>query len=147
MPTNLLRKASKPALSEARAKPSIRREIVITAGRVKIGARLAVTATAERLWAALPIYSTAETWGDSLHFETPVESGRERGAKVNGIAGEIYYWSEDDRVLIVFGPTPISRPGEIRLPRPCNLLATTSDDVSALRIVTPGEKVSVVAVR
>ena len=95
------------------------------------------------LWAALPLFSTAETWGDSLHFETPIETGRERGARLSGKIGEIYFWADDDRVLIVFGPTPISRPDEIRLPRPCNVLARTSDDVRALKVVTPGEKVSI----
>jgi len=125
--------------------PSQRRVVLIKAGHIAIEARLADTATAARLWAALPIYSTAETWGDSLHFEVPFQSGRERGAKMNGAAGEIYFWPDDARVLIVFGPTPISRTGEIRLPRPCNILATTRDDVGALRAVTPGEKVSVTA--
>jgi hypothetical protein len=31
----------------------------------------------------------------------------------------------------------------MRLPRPCNVLATTEDDVRALGVVTPGEKVAI----
>jgi hypothetical protein len=144
MPTNVLRNAprrTRPAADGCRGVGP--REIEITAGGVTIRAVLADTATADRLWAALPLFSTAETWGQSLHFEVPIESGRERGARQLGELGEIYYWSDDDRVLIVFGPTPISRANEIRLPRPCNVLARTSDDVSALKPVTPGEKVRV----
>jgi hypothetical protein len=119
------------------------RRILITAGRIKIRAHLLDTATADRIWRALPLYSTAETWGQSLHFETPVESGRERNARTIAAAGDICFWVEDDRVIIAFGPTPISRPGELRLPRPCNLWARALDDVRVLKAVRPGEKVSV----
>ena len=145
MPTNILRNAvTRPESSDGPAHAEGTRDVVITAGRVSIRARLESTATAGRLWAALPLHSTAERWGDSLHFELPIESGRERGARQIGTVGEIYYWSDEDRILIVFGRTPISRPGDIRLPRPCNLLARSTDDVTAFRNVTPGEKVSVV---
>ena len=101
--------------------------------------------TADRIWSTLPIYSTAETWGQSLHFETPVETGRDRTARTLAQPGDICFWSEDDRILIAFGPTPISRPGEIRLPRPCNIWAKALDDVTPLKDVSPGEKVSVTA--
>lgn len=149
MPTNILRKTGKSSseAAGARAPAGVAREILIRAGRVAIMARLADTPTAARIWAALPLHSTAETWGESLHFEVPVPSGRERGARINGVAGEIYFWAEDARVLIVYGQTPISRRGEMRLPRPCNLLATTDDDITALRAVTPGEKVAVLRAR
>lgn len=147
MPTNILRSSSRPAGTRVSPRSRPVREVLITAGRVRIRAKLANSITADRIWAALPIYSTAETWGHSLHFETPIESGRERGAKTLGVIGEVYYWAEEDRILIVFGPTPISARGELRLPRPCNVLATTADDVTLLKRVTPGEKVSVVAVK
>jgi hypothetical protein len=119
------------------------RRILIRVGRVKIRARLLDTPTADRLWRALPLFSTAETWGQSIHFETPVESGRERNARTIAVPGDICFWVEDDRVIIAFGPTPISRPGELRLPRPCNLWARALDDVRVLLAVRPGEKVSV----
>ena len=70
-------------------------------------------------------------------------SGRERGARQLGEPGDIYFWVEDDRIMIVFGRTPISRPGEMRLPRPCNLWARALEDVGVLKAVRPGEKVTV----
>jgi hypothetical protein len=143
MPTNILRARSpKPTPPSPRARP--RREVVITAGSVRVRAVLLATTTADRIWTALPIHSTAETWGDCIHFETPVETGRERGAKRTVAAGEVCYWSEDDRVIIAFGPTPISGAGEIRLPSPCNVWARALDDVAALAAVTPGERASIV---
>ena len=89
------------------------------------------------------VFSTVIMGIVGVHFDLPVVCGRERGARINGRAGEIYYWSEDERIIIPFGPTPISRPDEMRLPRPCNVLATTQDDVTRLSVVTPGEKVSI----
>ena len=91
----------------------------------------------------LPFLAAAEPWGDAIHFETYVETGRDRGAVVNGRPGEIYFWAEDDRIIIPFGPTPISRPGEIRLPRPCNPIALALDDLNVLKRARPGEMVTV----
>ena len=149
MPTNILRNRSikapaRQAKSEADARRPPRR-ILIRAGRVSIHIKLLDTKTADRVWLALPIHSTAETWGRAIHFETPVETGRERGARSISEAGDICFWSEDDRVIIGFGPTPLSRAGEIRLPRPCNVWAKAEDDVALLKAVVPGEKVSMTA--
>lgn len=121
------------------------RSVLISAGRVVIRAELAATATADRIWAALPIRSTAETWGQALQFETPVESGRDRTARALAEIGDLHFWTENDRVLIPFGRTPISRPGEIRLPSPCNVWAKAIDDVTLLKDVAPGEKVELTA--
>ncbi len=117
--------------------------VLIRAGNVAIRARLLATPTADRIWSALPVYTTAETWGAALHFETHIETGRETRARALVKAGEIAFWSEDDRIIIGFGLTPLSRPGEIRLPVPCNIWATALDDVSALSAVNPGERVAV----
>jgi hypothetical protein len=101
------------------------------------------TPTADRLWAALPLFSFAEPWGDSLHFRTPIETGRERGARMLCEPGDICFWISEDRVIIPFGRTPISRPGEIRLPSICNLWARALDDVRVLKAVRPGDKIEV----
>lgn len=145
MPTNILRADNKkPA---AGRKPVRRagaaREIVIRAGKVVIRARLLDTPTADRVWNQIPIYSAAEPWGQSIHFETTIETGREATAKQNVKAGDIVYWVEDDRVIIGWGMTPISKAGEIRMPSPVNVFARALDDVAALAAVRPGERVSV----
>jgi hypothetical protein len=148
MPTNIPRKRGTAVARRSAGPPPASgapRVVLIKAGRVAIRAELLATPTAERIWSALPLYSTAETWGPSVHFETPVETERERAARATIQAGDICYWSEDDRVIIVFGPTPLARQGELRLPRPCNLWAKALDDVALLKTVVPGEKVSVTA--
>jgi uncharacterized protein len=146
MPTNLLRRAPNAVTgsrTKAPARPDGPRWVVIKAGRVTIRAELLETKTADRVWQQLPLYSTVETWGEAIHFETPVETGRERTAKAISGQGDICFWTEDDRIIIVFGPTPIANAGELRLPKPCNVWAKTADDVTLLKKVTPGEKVSV----
>jgi uncharacterized protein len=146
-PTNLLRpskKAPRPAAAGAKQPRAQRREILIRAGDVVIRARLLATPTADHLWAALPIYTTAETWGAAIHCQTPVESGRETGAKSKVTAGEIAFWCEEDRIIIGFGKTPLSKTaGEIALPVPCNVWAAALDDVAALAGVAPGARVAV----
>ncbi|MCB1507158.1 MAG: hypothetical protein KDJ47_19510 [Hyphomicrobiaceae bacterium] len=105
-------------------------------------ARLRDTATADRIWQSLPLFAAAEPWGESIHFEIPVSSGRDRAARINGTLGEICYWPDERRIIIAYGPTPLSRPGEIRMPVPVNIVADTLGDVGDLRLVRPGEKIS-----
>lgn len=144
MPTNILRKSNRSAPHSAVRGPAatVPRVIVLEIGRFKIRVALAATPTADRIWSALPLFSTAETWGDSIHFEIPVKSGRDRTARLNVLAGDICFWSEDDRVLLGWGPTPISLPTEIRLMAPCNIWGRALDDPSVLAAVTPGEQVA-----
>lgn len=146
-PTNILRgdnTASKPVTKKPRVAGE-RREIVIRAGRAVIRARLLDTPTAARIWTQLPIYSAAHIWGQSIHFETHVETGREPAARRNLKPGDIGYWVEDDRVIIPWGMTPLSKIGECRMPSPVNVWAIALDDVAAFAVVRPAERVSILA--
>lgn len=142
MPTNLWRAKSKPDLrAQAAAAQGAPRMALLVAGAISIRLQLLDTATASVIWRALPIYSTAETWGECVHFELPLEAGRDRTAVINGCKQDVYFWADDDRVVVPFGPTPISGPNEIRLMRPCNRWAVALDDVSLLIDVWPGQKI------
>lgn len=151
MPTNFLRRPAETVPNASSVKNrKLRRQddtcvISIRIGRRTVRAQLYDTPTAARFWTTLPYYGIAETWGQSVHFETRAETGRERGAVINARPGELYFWAEDDRIIIPFGPTPISRPGEMRLPRPCNPIAMALDDLTVLNDVVPGEKVVIEA--
>jgi hypothetical protein len=129
MPTNLLRDRNRAVppdreLERHRARKPRDRRIVITAGRVKIRAQLLDTPTAERVWQALPLHSTAETWGQAIHFETPVESGRERNARLLSEPGDIYFWVE-------------GRPGGHRLRPDPHLAARRSASAAPLQPLGP----------
>ena len=146
-PTNTMRPSTAALSSEQRESrrkgPPSRREILIRVGPVALRARLCDTPTADRIWQALPIYSTAKIWGGSIHFETPIDTGRERGATSTAARGDILFWVEEHRVVIAFGPPPISRPGEMRLSAPCNVWAVALDDVAALAAVQPGARAAI----
>lgn len=148
MPTDMLRRRSDAAVGRAAhrdngtaAAPPGARVLLIRAGPIELAAQLAQTATAERIWAALPLYGVAEPWGAAIHFEVPIASGRDRTARLMARAGDICLWSEERRVIIPFGATPISRPGEMRMPAPVNVFASALGDVSVLQGVRVGEKV------
>ena len=119
------------------------REILITAGPVKIRARLLDTPTADAIWKALPFDGVVRTWGEEVYFSTPVSCAREAAARDVVEAGEIAFWPDGDAVAIGFGPTPISRGGEIRLASPCNVWAAALDDVRLLKPVRAGDRIGV----
>jgi hypothetical protein len=120
------------------------REILIRAGKVSIRARLLKTPTAERIWAALPIYAQAQMWGHEFYFRAPVSSDCEPEAREVVSAGEIAFWPDGKSIAIGFGPTPVSKKGEIRMASPCNIWALALDDVSSLKSVHAGEDVAVI---
>ncbi len=121
------------------------REILIRAGKVAIRARLLETPTAERIWAALPIYAEAQMWGHEVYFRAPVSSAAEPEARDVVSPGEIAFWPDGDAIAIGFGPTPVSRSkGEIRMASPCNIWAMALDDVSRLKAVHAGEDIAIV---
>lgn len=145
MPTNFIRSeqaAVKPPARKGHRKSGGTARINLTAGNVRLVLETMTTPTAETILRALPLFSKSEPWGASIHFSLPLECGRDRTARLNGELGEVYHWAQQDRIIIPFGPTPISRPGEIRLPAPCNTWARVLGDVGLLRGVRPGAKVS-----
>jgi uncharacterized protein len=146
MPSNLLRRNRASKLSQRSSEPSstgAERFVEISAGRAMIRARLLETPTADRIWQALPIFSTVEIWGQEIHFEIEIESGRERGARVLASLGDIAWVPEQDWVSIIYGPTPTSRTAELRLWSPANIWARALDDVTVLASARPGEVASI----
>jgi hypothetical protein len=119
------------------------RHVLIRAGNVAIRARLLATPTADRIWEALPINASVQTWGKEVYFRTPVSQDIEPDARAVVCKGEIVFWPEGDAISIGFGATPISKRGEIRFTSKCNVWAVALDDVDLLQAVYAGEQVSV----
>ncbi|WP_455196918.1 cyclophilin-like fold protein [Kaarinaea lacus] len=119
------------------------RKIKITSGPVELVAMLLDTPTASAIYDKLPIESRAQTWGEEVYFEVPVQTARETNAKDVVEAGEIAFWVEGSCVAIGFGRTPISLGNEIRLAAKTNIWAITRDDVKKLATVRPGQKITI----
>jgi hypothetical protein len=115
-------------------------------GTLTLDAELLDTPTARALAAALPITSSALTWGEEVYFEVPVEVARAGDARAIVEPGEIAYWPEGHCIAIGFGRTPISQGDETRLASPCNVFAKALSDVKVLAKVRAGVKIKVTAV-
>jgi hypothetical protein len=122
--------------------PRIRFEL----GTLALDAELLDTPTARLIAAALAkaaLTSSAQTWGEEVYFEVPIDAAREKDARAVLVPGEIAYWPDGRCIAIGFGRTPISRGGETRLASPCNIFAKALSDVKTLAAVKSGAAIKV----
>ena len=110
---------------------------------VTLEAELLDTPTAKAILAAMPVTSSALTWGEEVYFDVPVRVAREKTARAIVTPGEIAYWPDGPAIAIGFGRTPISQGDETRLASPCNVFAQALGDVKTLAAVKAGTKVKV----
>ncbi|MFI9808329.1 cyclophilin-like fold protein [Streptomyces sp. NPDC052301] len=101
------------------------------------------TPTAQALAKALPLASTAHTWGEEVYFDTGVSVSRETDARQVVEPGTVAFWTDGDALALPYGPTPISRGAECRLASPCNILGRLDGDARSLATVRDGDPVRV----
>ncbi len=116
-------------------------QIIITAGSVMVKAELNDGPTARQIWDALPITGRANTWGDEIYFEIPVQVEQAPDARVDVEVGELGYWPVGSAFCIFFGPTPASSGDQPRAASPVNIVGRVLGEATAFRAVAAGTTV------
>lgn len=119
--------------------------IVIEAGEIRLTAELDDSTTAKEIIAALPIEGRANTWGDEIYFEIPVEVELVADARADVTVGEIGYWPTGSAFCIFFGPTPASTGDAPRAASPVNVFGRIIGDASDLKKVQDGNTIRLTA--
>lgn len=116
------------------------KKITITAEGLKVDASLNDSKTGQKIWDALPIEGSVNTWGDEIYFSIPVDVGLEN-AKVVVSEGDLGYWPPGNAFCIFFGTTPVSRGNEIRAASPVNIFGKIIGDPKVFKKVSSGAKI------
>lgn len=119
------------------------RRIKIKAGNIEAEALLNDSATAQKIWKALPMEAKANTWGDEIYFSIPVKASLEKDARELVNLGDLGYWPEGQGFCIFFGPTPISRGNEIRPASAVNIIGKIIGDPKVFKKVSAGTKITI----
>jgi len=114
------------------------RTIRLTTGPVTLGGRLLDTPTADALWDVLPVAGEVNTWGHEIYFTIPVQVPLEKSACEIVEEGDLGYWPTGAALCIFFGPTPISREGEIRPASAVNVFGKVTGDTAVLKNIRQG---------
>ncbi|MGD2207265.1 MAG: cyclophilin-like fold protein [Anaerolineae bacterium] len=117
--------------------------IKITAGGVTATATLTDNATADAIWAALPLTGRGNRWGDEIYFSIPVHVELAADAREVMEAGELGYWPPGTAFCIFWGPTPASRGDEIRAASPVNPFGQLEGDPAAFHAVASGAEIKI----
>jgi len=118
------------------------KKITITVGDVKMSAELNGSNTAQKIWKALPIEGSVNTWGDEIYFSISVNVGLEN-AKAVVLEGDLGYWPPGNAFCIFFGLTPASQGDEIRPASPVNIFGKITGDPKVFKKVSSGAKIIV----
>ena len=118
-------------------------KIHIHAGEARFEVVLDDTPTAQALLEALPFDSVAQTWGEEVYFETPVNANLEPEARQTVEAGTVCFWVEGSALALPWGRTPISTDARPKLVSPCNVLGKILGDAQQLAQVKAGQPVKV----
>jgi hypothetical protein len=121
------------------------RSIRIQVGDQTVFATLADNETADRIWDALPIERTVQTWGDEFYFGIGVQMDPSSDARTEMEVGELAYWPPGRAFCIFFGPTPASHGDEPRAASAVNPFGRIADDVSIFKGIPAGTAISIEA--
>ncbi len=110
-------------------------KIRIIVGSVQLEAELKSTKTAQEVYAALPIESPVNTWGEEFHFKLAGVKDHRETATNQVKVGDVAFWGAGQVLAIFFGRTPMSM-GQDPVPADrVNVIGRITGDASVLRRV------------
>ncbi len=118
-------------------------EIRIATDKIEMLTTLNDSPTAERIWDALPIDSTVNTWGQEIYFSIPVQCDLDLEARDRMEVGEVGYWPTGSAFCIFFGRTPASKGDEPRAASPVNPIGRCEGDIKVFRQVRESSAVRI----
>jgi len=101
------------------------------------------TATADAVWACLPLHASANTWGDEIYFDIALSLDQEPDARAEVRVGDLAYWPAGPAFCIFFGPTPVSTDDQPRAYSPVNVFGRVLGDATLFKAVSGGSTVKV----
>lgn len=119
------------------------RRIKITAGSVSLEAELKTNKTAEAIYAALPIETTFNTWGEEFYFKISGVKDHRETATMQIKVGDLAFWGAGEVLAIFFGRTPMSLgPDPVPADR-VNVVGRILGDATLLRQAMAATKIKV----
>ena len=106
-----------------------------------LSAELYDTPTTNKLIRLLPVEGKANTWGEEIYFDIPLNAELEPGARAEVEVGELGYWPVGSAFCIFFGRTPMSRDEKPRAASPVNVIGRIVGNCSQLKSVNIGSQV------
>ena len=118
--------------------------IIIEISGEKIKGELNNSLTAKKIYAALPLESSINRWGDEIYFEIPIESKIEDGIEFLD-EGSLAYWPPGNAFCIFFGLTPASTDDRPRAAGPVNLIGNIKDknDLTIFKSLSSGQNIHI----
>jgi hypothetical protein len=117
------------------------RKITITAGGKTATATLKDNATADAIWAALPLTAWGNRWGAEFYFDIRLRIPAASDAREVMEPGELGYWPPGSAFCIFWGPTPASQGDESRAASPVNPFGRLEGDPKAFDGLSSGEEI------
>jgi hypothetical protein len=119
------------------------RRIRITVGPVSLEAELKRTKTAEAVYAALPIETAFNTWGEEFYFKIPGIKDFRETATTKVTVGDLAVWGVGEVLAIFFGRTPMSIGSEPVPADRVNIVGRILGDAGRLREAVGASRIKV----
>jgi hypothetical protein len=119
------------------------RRIRITAGPITLEAELKSNKTADAVYAALPVETSFNTWGEEFYFKVPGVKDHREIATTQVKVGDIAFWGAGGMLAIFFGRTPMSLGADPVPADRVNVIGKILGDATRLREAMEATKIRV----